>query len=327
MSSGIHSYTPTKATVLSVQDQLDVLLTSVQNAKPTHMIEVGETHIFVLDLLLGAGNFGKVFATKILLNDGVTLFGVLKYLTSGTDLDEVRSELEHILSLQAVGGIIRATSNVIYQVDGSEDYFFLLHPVGIDFEKLAPSLTSSDLQALTPCMLHLLNDVAAMLMIHHDIKPPNLLYGVDRSIRFIDWGLGGKVESGRPSDPGTQIYLLTGTKLTSSVKDVYAAGNTLRYLALFAFCPDRRARLQQLAVAKRSEGNSARKEFKAIWNACDPVIRSAMGDSWMELVDAMAFDTPNPQFTAMQLLAKYYPSAAPKPAAVTKVLPSPSPFK
>jgi eukaryotic-like serine/threonine-protein kinase len=207
---------------------------------------------YQLDLVIGKGAFGEVWAAQDLIS-GRTV--AVKLLRAEVDLELSRAQLEILALQQGPPGVVELLD------DGSEDgrAFLVMELVdGKPFPGRDPPCAWADVADVVVALLSTLSRVHAAFVVHCDLKPANVLVTRDRQVKLLDFGIShtrAHAESrGRYlSDmDGTPAYMapeqLRGGPLTERT-DIYALGVML-YEILSGRLPHQGANPGQLLYAR-----------------------------------------------------------------------------
>jgi serine/threonine protein kinase len=173
--------------------------------------------------ILGKGRYGTVYkAIHIPTGHQVAIKEISKLFFEISE----QNELE-ILSTLNDNFII----NLIFAFQ-SEKYAYLCldYMPGITLRKymeMKPDISSSELQFITACIVRGLEYLNSQNVIHHDLKPENLLFDSQGYLLLTDFGLSQKIKKLKKSNSGTLAYIapevLFGQNY-SGISDVYSLG-------------------------------------------------------------------------------------------------------
>lgn len=110
-----------------------------------------------------------------------------------------------------------------------------MRPLGIDLQKLSSRMSSADLKTCFQRFLCTLVALAQLRqpLVHHDLKPENIMYGTDHTIRLLDVGLADRLRlHAKKANQGTKRYQIPMWKSTGANCDLWASGVTMMELAL-----------------------------------------------------------------------------------------------
>jgi len=181
-------------------------------------------YIFIKDL--GIGGFGKVFLAKEKVSNRLV---AIKQLIN-TD----REEQENIIhEIEIVSKFDHPNVVNYYHHFWQEDKLFLVMEYcsggslreKINIGKISSSDTLTWIQTLTSCLRTIHNKG----IIHHDIKPDNILFTHNGIIKISDFGIANK-DIGTRSYMSPEIFSYDSTTIQDPRVDIYALGVTLMEL-------------------------------------------------------------------------------------------------
>lgn len=176
---------------------------------------------------LGRGRFGEVFQSVHLPTRQRCVVKVLKPLAQWARIKR------EVAILQLISDVPNTSTLLDVLRDEASDTTALVFPYldNLSTSQLFTRLTLEGARSYLWRLLHALDAVHAMGVVHRDVKPGNVILDADRNqLSLIDWGLADFYVAGQPNNtrvstrPFKAPELLLGMRYYDYGVDVWAAG-------------------------------------------------------------------------------------------------------
>ncbi|KAJ7287453.1 kinase-like domain-containing protein [Mycena rebaudengoi] len=175
---------------------------------------------------LGGGKYSEVFEGVDMVNNDRCVLKVLKPVAQ----KKIKREIKVLRNLTGGPNVI-ALLDVVRDPSGRYHSLVMEHVENIDWKRLFPILTESDIKHYTFQLLLALDFVHAHGVMHRDLKPANVMIETQRkTLRLIDWGLAEFYHAGVDYHirVGSRFYkapeLLVGYKRYDYSLDLWSLG-------------------------------------------------------------------------------------------------------
>lgn len=183
---------------------------------------------YTIDEPIGRGGMGLVFRARDRELDREVAIKVTT-LSTAADADRLRAEARTLARLEHPG--IVAVHDVGRLPDGRV-FTVMMLVRGERLDRAAATLPLADRLRLFDRICDAVSFAHAQGIVHHDLKPANIMVGAHGQVLVVDWGLAHAEEDRRAAGGGTLGYMApeAATTAADARADVYALGAILRDL-------------------------------------------------------------------------------------------------
>jgi len=235
--------------------------------------------------LIGRGGMGEVYEGSQLRLQRPVAVKVLR----NSRQDDVDSHERFLKEMVIAGGLHHPNLVRAYDAWEADGFLYLVFEL-LDGQSLQSLVDSqqiksvSDVYSISCGVLEGLKHLHAKGLVHHDIKPGNVMRTTDSTIKLIDFGLSGYRNSKSQSSSNQNVNVWVGTKgfmapeplsvdgIKDHLRDIYSTGALLRYL---------------LRSVPESSNRSDKDWQERLYAVSDRMARSAPEERYQSVSDAL----------------------------------------
>lgn len=247
---------------------------------------------YQIQKLIGRGGMGEVYeGFQLRLHRPVAV----KILRNSRQ-DDAASHERFLNEMKIAGGLDHPNLVRAYDAWEADGYLYLVFELldGQSLQNLvdAEQIKSvSDVYGIITGVLEGLKHLHSKGLVHHDIKPGNVMRTTDGTIKLIDFGLSGNRTSTSQSSANSNVNIWVGTKgfmapeplsadgSKDHLRDIYSTGVLLRYLlrSVLGSIPqsDKDWQERLYAVSDRMARSTPEDRYQSVCDALDALHATA----------------------------------------------------